>query len=273
MIIIFSDSQDQNSHIFYNLLKRYKIKVKLIFPYNIKNFYFISNQFKYIELENGDKISSHEHFFINRIPLLHYNHPLILFIYHIPPEKILIHPQIAAMVISKIDQLKYFNNYPNTTIIKNNIPKFNKLSCVKSISQIRSTVSTSDNDNFIVSGLKYVPVQFQSIIIGSYIKTHIIGSDYFSYEIIANSLDPRISDSKTKYIDTPIEIVETLNILKKKIGLNYFDCDLIFNDNSIYILEINVSPAPLMFAVDSESYEVFDRLAKFIINSEYRIIE
>lgn len=271
MIIIFSDNQDQHSQILYNLLIRYKVEVKLIFPYNIKNIYVISNKLKYLELEDGCKIGSNEHFFINRIPVLHYNHPLILFIYHIPYEKILIHPQIAAMVLSKIDQLKYFQHYPKTTIIKNNNYLSNKLTCVKSISQIRSTVTSSENDTFIINGLQHSPVQFQSIIIGEYIKTHIIGDDYFSYKVTANTLDPRISESKTEYINTPAKIINILDILKEKIGLNYFDCDLIFNDDNVYILEINSSPAPLMFAIDSESYSIFDRLAKFIINNEYKV--
>ena len=271
MIIIFSDRQDQHSNILYNILERYNVEVKLILPHDIKNFYYCNNK-AYIYLENGLRISSSEHFFINRIPLLPYSHPLIMFIYFIPYTKILIHPEIASMVLSKVEQLKYFQNYPTSTIIKNQTYKPNKLECVKSMSQIRSTVSINNSNNFITNGLKYTPVQFQDIINGTNIKTHIIGNDFFSYKITSTTLDPRISESKTEYIKTSNKITKTLNILKEKIGINYFDCDLIINNKDIYILEINVSPAPIMFALEAESYIIFERLANFIINNEYKII-
>ena len=173
--------------------------------------------------------------------------------------------------MSKLDQLKFFTSYPKTEILKNVKKTFTGNVCVKSISQVRSFVRQSDDIELVRSGLNYMPVQFQEVKYGLHIKSHVIGADVYSYCIQANTLDPRESDYKVYPYSTPNFVKKSLLKIASKICVNYFDCDMIITKENMFILEINSSPAPMVFAEESKDHTVVTRFIDFILKREYKV--
>lgn len=272
MLVLFSDKQDENVSILAKkLLKRKIVKFKWITPDYVQSVYNDYTGYTYIKLIDGSIIETLNNFFINRVPELPLNHPLITFLYLIPYDKVLTHPNTAAILQSKLSQLKYFKLIPETVILKN-IDTFSQSNtCVKSISQIRSFVRDSKDSVFADRNWQYVPVQFQELLLGIHIKSHVIGDDIYTYRFVSDTLDPREDDYKIYKHNTTKIIKKHLLDISSKIGVNYFDCDMIINDKNIFFLEINSSPAPMVFAKESKDNRLSKRFVDFLICEEYKV--
>jgi hypothetical protein len=272
MIIILADKQDKQAQLLYKAIINRMLEVLWISPNEKMEFSASSDGNAYILLDDDKLINNLDNFFINRLPFLQLNHPLEIFLNFIPYSLIMTHPTVESKFLSKLEQLKYIKFFPEIIVLRGEINKFkiNSLNtCVKSISHIRSTVRKSSDPAFYNEGLNFMPVQFQNIINGVYIKSHLIGEKIFSYCFNAITLDPRESKYQIKYIETSDIIKNIVLNIKKKIGINYFDCDIICNKKKIYILEINSSPAPLVFEDESKVYIVADELVNFIAQGKY----
>lgn len=271
MIIIFSDKQDQNSSILVTILLSKQIEFRWITPDNVQSVYSDYTGFAYIKLVDESIFNNVNNFFINRIPNLPANHPLVIFLYMIPYGNILTHPNVASILFSKLHQLKFFESHPKIEILKNVKQPFLKNTCVKSISQIRSFVRQSDDIELFRNGLKHMPVQFQEVAHGFHIKSHVIGSDVYSYCIKADTLDPRESYYQVFTYSITDYIKKSLLEIAHKIGVNYFDCDMIIVKKNVFFLEINSSPAPIVFAEESNDYRVVTRFIDFMLRREYKV--
>lgn len=274
MIIILADKQDKQSDILSKILIHESINFKWILPHDIISFELNYIDKPFIQLIDKSFISNSGHLFINRLPDLPNLHPLNLFVNTIDYNNIITHPNVAATFYSKIGQLKFFGHYPNTLIMKSTKPNISKKYsdyCIKSISQVRSFVRRANDISFNFKGLNFMPVQFQEIVYGDHVKSHMVENEIFSYKLYANTLDPRESDYALEYYPTCDKLNKLLTEVKKILGLDYFDCDLIVNDNQITILEINTSPALLVFDSESKAGIAKEKFIKFLINKESKI--
>ncbi len=272
MIVILSNKEDENSSLLVKYLFSNSIEYNWVFPNCVQSVYNDHTGYTYIRLIDGSIIDNINNIFINRLPALPPQHPLIMFLYMIPYNMVLTHPNIASTLFSKLSQLKYFKLFPDTMVLKsiNNISLNN--TCVKSMSQTRSFVRESKDLELINNEYNYMPVQFQRVLYGSHIKSHIIGGDVYSYCFQAKTLDPRESDYILRSYPSTSFIKNSMSIIASKIGINYFDCDIIVTNNkSVVFLEINSSPAPLVFAKESKNHEVTSRFIDFLIKHEYKV--
>lgn len=274
MIIILADKHDKQSDILSKVLANESINFKWIRPYDVFSFALNYIDESFIKLIDNSYISSSGHLFINRLPDLHNLHPLNLFVNTINYNNVITHPNVAATFYSKIAQLKLFDHYPNTLVmkgIKSNIRKEYPDWCVKSISQVRSFVRSANDNSFNFKGLDFMPVQFQKMACGDHIKSHMVENEIFSYKFHSNTLDPRESNYVLEYYPTCNRLSKLLIEIKKILALDYFDCDLIINSNKIILLEVNTSPALLVFDQESKAEIAKEKFVKFLINKESQI--
>lgn len=268
-IVVLTSNDDMNSRVLCRHLAEKGIEVTTVKPQDVAYVSFdqVSGD---LTLKGGDKIQLESAFFINRLPNLDYNHPLITLLYKLPRNKVVTHPTTGASMLSKLQQLPFFNRSPVTEVIKGYQVALSNATCTKSISQIRSLVRASDDELFRPKAMLDMPVMLQELKHGKHIKAIIIGEDYYSFEFKATSLDPRENGFATVPTDTPTDLVNELDYLKRTMGANYVDIDIILAEGQSYLLEVNPSPAPGELAHLSGDNVVMDRFIEFISNAEYQ---
>jgi hypothetical protein len=205
--------------------------------------------------------------FINRATCAA-SHPIAIFLSSLKFNQVITHPMISAKKFSKLSQLYHFNNFPLTNIYTNMSGNNNMQDyCIKSASLTPTIVKFWDK-----SVSKNTPTVLQKVIKGDVIKVHYVGGYIFAHKIISEKLDAK-DDFNCKYVNYPIdnktklEVNELSNLLK----LNYFDCDFIVTQKKVkYFLEVNLSPAPLMFIDPVNEYKNVLVLLDFFVKNKYR---
>lgn len=122
----------------------------------------------------------------------------------------------------------------------------------KSISAVRSIVQEwlPGKD---LAGVANLPTQFQAMVPGVNIRTHVIGADVFASAIQSEAIDYRYGESQghettMQATELPPEIAERCVTLTKSLGLVMSGIDLKRTpDGEYYCFEVNPSPAYSFF--------------------------
>ena len=174
-------------------------------------------------------------------------------------------PSASATNFSKPLQLSMLSlehiQLPESQIIAGSSPPQATNMIFKSISSVRSIV------NKIISHKLPVrePVLFQKQCIGNNIRVHCLGNEYSACELISSDIDYRYGATKINYdyqLPTPIAL-ECLHIMKT-LKLEFAGIDLIRNQDSWSILEVNTAPGFAYFEQNNPKKSISNMIINYL---------
>jgi glutathione synthase/RimK-type ligase-like ATP-grasp enzyme len=141
-----------------------------------------------------------------------------------------------TLVTNSIESVKQFNNKHPRTIYK-------------SISSIRSIVTEFDIKQISqLQKLRFLPTQFQELLLGTDIRVHVVGDAIFATAICSEVVDYRYASRENKEvqmqsIELPKNIENKCFELSKRLNLPLCGIDLKHTpDDEYYCFEVNPSP-------------------------------
>lgn len=154
---------------------------------------------------------------------------------------------------------------PESIILANQkCPYFQNQTIYKSVGGIRSIVTETKNSD--VKRKITCPVLFQTRILGSNVRVHIVDNQLFALKIISNDVDYRYTESPNKYvpINLPKKITRLCQELSKTLSLRFSGIDLMVNKyNEYFFLEANTVPAFTHF----EAYMARKKISNALANA------
>ena len=122
----------------------------------------------------------------------------------------------------------------------------------KSMSSVRSIVQELSTDQLEARALG--PVLFQARIVGTNIRTHVVGERVFACEIETEGLDYRYAPSRLLATTLPEEIARRAVDLTRALGLRVSGIDLIVTPSGEwYCLEVNPNPGFSYYELDRKA--------------------
>jgi glutathione synthase/RimK-type ligase-like ATP-grasp enzyme len=129
----------------------------------------------------------------------------------------------------------------------------------KSMSGVRSIVKAlDDNDIARLADIRWCPVQFQALVLGTDVRVHVVGNEAHATEIVSDVVDYRYArrsggSTTLRAVTLPDELVARCVALTEGLGLAFSGIDLRMGpDGEATCFEVNPCPAYAYYQANTE---------------------